>query len=52
MVVGRGEVVRVYLTAGNRGMIQVCLRTRCGRAFGRGRWPAWGSPVAEPGEVS
>ena len=49
---GRGEVVRVYLTVGNRGMIRVYLRTRSCRAFGRGRWPAWGSPVAEHGEVS
>jgi len=40
MVVGRGEVVRVYLTAGDRGMIRVYLTVRGCRASGRARWAA------------
>ena len=45
MLAGRGEVVRVYLTGGGRGMIQVYLRARYWRAFGL--WPARGSRARE-----
>ncbi len=38
MVAGRGEVVRVFLTVGNRGAVRFFLIVRGGRA--RHRWPA------------
>jgi hypothetical protein len=47
MLAGRGEVLRVYLTGGDRGMIQVYLRARYCRAFGRGLWPARGGRARE-----
>jgi hypothetical protein len=40
MVAGRGEVVRVYLTGGDRGTIRVYLSARGCRASGRARWAA------------
>jgi len=44
VVAGRGEVVRLYLTAGDRGVIRVYLAPRGCRAHGR--WPraAWAGP--------
>lgn len=40
VVAGRGEVVRVYLTGGDRGMVRVYLSARGCRASGRARWAA------------
>jgi hypothetical protein len=47
ILAGRGEVVRVYLTGGNRGIIRVYLRARHCRAFRRGLWPAGSSQARE-----
>jgi hypothetical protein len=51
ILVGRGEVVRVYLTGGDCGMIRVYLRARHCRAHGRGPGLAWGSQARELTQV-
>lgn len=48
VVAGRGEVVRVYLTVGDRGMIRVYLAPRGCRDHRRGPRPAWAGPLPGP----
>jgi hypothetical protein len=53
MVAGRGEVVRVYLTVGDRGAIRVYLASRDGRA-GHVRalaWTSWRAFRRAPGSA-
>ena len=47
-VAGHGEIVRIYLTVGDRGTIRVFLATRGCRASGRGPRPAWDQPGSGP----